>query len=72
MRLLGIDTPERHQKGYSEATQFVVKKCLGKPVQISTYEKDSFGRWLSVVRVNGENLNELLLSEGFAVQYESV
>ena len=72
LRLFGIDTPERNTIGYVEATRFVADMCLGKPIQVTTYKKDSFGRWLSIVHVNGENLNEMLLSKGFAVQYGSV
>ena len=71
LRLLGVDTPERKMAGFEEATEFVKDMCLGKPVQITTYKKDSFGRWLSTVFVNGENLNEMLLSKGLAVVYEA-
>jgi len=31
--------------------------------------KDSFGRWLGYLIVDGENLNEWLLDEGYAVEY---
>ncbi|KAB2328951.1 nuclease [Cytobacillus depressus] len=69
LRLYGVDTPERKQPGFEEAKQFVIDKILQKPVQIITYKKDSFGRWLSIVFVDGENLNDLLLEEGLAVIY---
>ena len=69
LRLFGINTPERNMNGYLEATKFVANMCLGKPIQVTTYKKDSFGRWLSIVYVNGLNLNDLLMNEGLAVEY---
>lgn len=69
LRLYGIDTPERGQAGYFEAKDFVEISCLSKEVQVITYEKDSFGRWLSTVIVNGESLNDLLIKSGLAKAY---
>jgi micrococcal nuclease len=69
LRLLGIDTPERNQSGYDEAKQFLAEKCLNKPLQITTYKKDVFGRWLSVIFQEAENINELLLKKGLAKYY---
>lgn len=69
LRLLGIDTPERNEIGFHEARGFVIEKCLNQPIQITTFEKDSFGRWLSIVYRNGENINELLLKNGLAIKY---
>jgi micrococcal nuclease len=69
LRLLGIDTPERNEKGYQEAKDFLKSMCLKKEIQITTYKKDAFGRWLSVVHVQGENVNELLLKNGLAKPY---
>lgn len=69
LRLYGIDTPERNEPGYGEAKQFVIDQVYLEPVQIVTYKKDSFGRWLSTVFINGENLNDRLLAEGLAVEY---
>ncbi|MGE7191758.1 thermonuclease family protein [Lysinibacillus fusiformis] len=70
LRLYGFNTPERNEPGYLEAKQFVLDTCYLKPVQITTYKKDSFGRWISIVYVDGQNLNEWLLSEGLAEVYK--
>lgn len=70
LRLYGVDTPERNMDGFKEATDFVKMMVLGKEVQVTTYKKDSFGRWLSIVRVDGVNLNDLLLEEKYAVVYK--
>lgn len=69
LRLLGVNTPERNKPGFMEATLFVSDLCLNREIRIITYKKDSFGRWLSVVFVDGQNLNALLLEKGFAVPY---
>lgn len=69
LRLEGIDTPERNEPGYGTAKQFVIDKCYGREIQVVTYKKDSFGRWISTVFVDGENLNELLLQKGLAVVF---
>jgi micrococcal nuclease len=66
VRLKGIDTPERNEKGYNEATSFTRKFCLGKDVEIEVFGKDSFGRDLGHVFVNGTNVNDELLARDLA------
>ncbi|USK72664.1 thermonuclease family protein [Peribacillus asahii] len=70
LRLIGVDTPERNTKGYKQATDFTTEKCLNKPVQVTTYKRDAFGRWLSIVEVDGENLNNTLIEKGLADVYK--
>jgi micrococcal nuclease len=69
LRLLGVDTPERGDPGFVEATKFVIEFCLDREIQIRTYEKDSFGRWLADVFADEVFLNGLLLEEGLAAPY---
>lgn len=69
LRLYGINAPEKKDPLYLAATNFVIDSCLFSPIQVITYEKDSFGRWLSIVYKNGENLNDLLIEKGLAVKY---
>lgn len=69
LRLYGIDTPERGRPGYMEAKAWLQERTLFKPIQVITYKKDSFGRWLSIVYADGENLNDQLITEGLAVPY---
>ena len=66
VRFKGVDTPERHEEGYDEATSFTRKFCLGKDVEIEVFGKDSFGRDLGHVYVNGININDELLSKDLA------
>jgi micrococcal nuclease len=49
LRLLGVDTPERGQPGYREATEFVAEKTVGKRVYFVTHKGDKYGRFLTDV-----------------------
>jgi len=73
-RLIGIDTPERNEEGYLEATQFVREAVLDREVYIKSLKSDSFGRYLAEVFVEDDDcnycLNELLLEKGFAKVYD--
>jgi micrococcal nuclease len=69
VRLVGVNTPERGQPGYQNATDFVKSMCLGKTVFLDIDDaknKDKYGRTLAVVHVNGMNLNQELLKRGYA------
>jgi micrococcal nuclease len=74
LRLLGVDTPERGQPGYREATEHVA--CwLGSdsdwPLLIETEKSDAFGRYLALVwrASDGQCLNDDLIESGHAVPY---
>lgn len=77
LRLYGIDTPERGQSGYKEASARV--KSLIRPgyvVIVQTFEPpeygtgEKWGRWLGLLWLpDGRCLNELLVAEGHAVPY---
>lgn len=49
VRFLNIDTPERGQDNYKEATDFVKERILNKEVIIRTYKSDNFGRYLGEI-----------------------
>ncbi len=69
IRFVGVNTPERGEEGYKEAKEFVKSKCLNKEVTIDVDDKkyyDKYDRVLGVVYVDGKNLNEELLKEGYA------
>jgi micrococcal nuclease len=70
IRLLGVDTPERGQPGWSEATAEATRwlnTAVG--LRISTKAHDSFGRELAWVwdEGSGENLNDHMIPYGKAV-----
>ncbi|MHC5291118.1 thermonuclease family protein [Bacillus licheniformis] len=71
-RLAGIDTPERNEGLYFEATEYTAQHLEGKSVIVFLHGKDSFGRWLCDVYIDGihQTLNDLLLNEGLAKTYK--
>ena len=80
IRLEGIDTPERGQPGFSEATEFVVRwfESSGGNCLIDTYKTGKFGRWLGelwaddpTVDLTQVSLNTLLISAKLATVYGS-
>lgn len=71
LRLLEVDTPERGQAGFWEASEFTERWILDRmvsewPFTLTAVYRDSFGRWLSYVKdlVSGEYLHEALIDAG--------
>ena len=69
-RLLGINAPEL----YGQVTDFGLKSknrlielLAGKAVKAITYKPDKYGRWLVELFVDGININQQLVTEGFAI-----
>jgi micrococcal nuclease len=73
-RFLGVNTPEKKQLGYYEATEFTAQVCDGKTLEIDLHGKDAFGRWLvDVYYQDGDvtkSLNQELLKNKLAVVYK--
>jgi len=71
VRLIGIDTPERKELGYHEATDFL-RQFEGKAVMLNEEgnERDKFGRLLRHAFVNNQSLATLLLENEHAVIYK--
>lgn len=75
VRLLGIDTPERGEPGWAEATEFTknwLDTWQGK-IRVETHKTDSFGRYLAYLYaktdVRRQALNVELVSSGHAKPY---
>jgi len=68
-RLLGIDAPERGQRCYGEAKNFLKKRIEGRKVSLEYDRKkrDSYGRYLVYVWLNGSLINRELIARGYAV-----
>lgn len=77
LRILGIDSPERGQPGFEEATQFLWDWFLNAELAdpewrciVHTVRKDSFGRWLAdIYAPDGTSVAEVMLHTGHAVPY---
>ena len=78
VRLNGIDTPEIKGKGVSDeekeaailARDFVSNLVLHKHVRLENIESEKYGRILADVYIGDIHLNEVLISERYAVKYD--
>ena len=74
IRLSLVDTPERGEPGYEEASEFAATVCpVGSDaifVQDSWQKVDKYDRSLGLVYCNDMMLNEMLLSSGHSEIFE--
>ena len=74
IRLYGINTPEVRGPEKPEgiiSRDALRERILGKVVTIKTFrdKKGKYGRWLGEVFMEEENINQWLLTEGYAKEY---
>lgn len=71
LRLLSIDTPEKGEPLYNEATQFLTDIALGNAVQIEFANKrrDRYGRLLGYLYVDTTFVNKVILENGLGYLY---
>lgn len=71
VRLLGINTPERGQPLYGNATYFLKNKIEGKNITMmaDAVKTDKYGRRLRYVFIGGIFINEEIIRSGFANIY---
>lgn len=69
VRFIGINTPERGECFYDEATEALIEMIGGRAVdlEVDTSDRDRNGRLLRYVFVDGEHVNEMLVRGGFAI-----
>ena len=68
VRLFGVDTPERGEKCYGEATDRLRELAGGEVrVELGPRSRDRYGRLLYYVYTqDGDSIDEILVSEGLA------
>lgn len=70
VRFVGLKTPEEGEEGYDESKNLITERCLNKTVYLdvdNAKNKDTDNYTLAIVYdENGENLNQILLKNGFA------
>lgn len=69
VRLIGVDTPERGQPLYDEATLFAEENLEGRSValELDAEREDDYGRLLAYLYLpDGSMFNEALVREGYA------
>ena len=75
VRLIGIDTPERGQCGYTEAAFVLASLIRGRPVVLvpgARTDTDHYGRLLRYVEVEGVDVNLEMIRSGRAIaRYDS-
>lgn len=71
VRMLGINTPEKGQSYFEEATDRLKELVLEKEVCLERDKSDKgkYGRLLRHVFIDGKNVNLLLVREGYANVY---
>ena len=74
LRLYGIDTPELRGEERPEGLKvrdWLLEKLMGRPIVVQTLKDDKgkYGRWLAIVWLDGENVNDELLLSGRAKPY---
>jgi endonuclease YncB( thermonuclease family) len=78
VRLQGIDAPELHQTctAYGEewacgrtSVEWLKEHLNGRRVECVGHARDRYGRLLAVCYVGGENLNERIVREGWALDF---
>ena len=68
IRLFGVDTPERSERCFTDATERF-RELAGETVRVESgpRQEDRYGRILYYVYTNeGESIDEILVREGFA------
>ena len=70
VRINGIDAPERGQFYGDVATLHLQWLISGKAVGLKLKQKDSYGRWIATVYLNGADISEEMLKEGLAWHYK--
>jgi endonuclease YncB( thermonuclease family) len=71
VRLICIDTPERGEEGYIEASNYLQGLILNKEVKLvkDKSETDRYGRLVRYIYVGDLFVNEKMVAEGFALAY---
>ncbi|MGN0093253.1 MAG: thermonuclease family protein [Methanobrevibacter sp.] len=70
VKFVGLKTSEEGEEGYDESKNLITERCLNKTVYLDVDDaknKDTDNYTLAIVYdENGENLNQILLKNGFA------
>ena len=66
VRLYGIDAPEKKQPYGTAAKRYLSDLIAGKTVQIEELGKDRYKRVLGIAYLDGKDVNEILVLNGYA------
>lgn len=71
IRLARIDCESKKEELGMKATEFLVERLLDKVVTLRTSKLDKYARYLGEIELNGENINDLLVTQGLAEYSET-
>lgn len=69
VRLMGIDTPELNQPYGVEARDYLTQMILGQAITCACVKKDRYKRWVCQLIYKDEDVNWMLVRDGFAWWY---
>lgn len=69
IRIYGIDCPEKDQPFGQKARDLTASMVAGRTVDVEEKDTDRYGRIVGLVSVDGTNLNESIVRNGFAWVY---
>jgi micrococcal nuclease len=67
IRFLSLDAPDIEYCFGEEAKDALSKKILNKKVILKELKTDRYGRVMAMVYLNGQNINEYLIKNGYAI-----
>lgn len=70
IRFAEIDAPESKQEFGTVAKQALSNKIFNKNIDLKIYETDRYGRSLAEVYLDGENINQYMVKNGYAWAYK--
>lgn len=70
VRLYGVDAPEKDQDFGYESKKALMNYVSNKTIEIDIKSKDGYGRSVGILYVDGRNINEELLRDGYVWYYE--
>jgi micrococcal nuclease len=70
IRLAGIDTPEKKQAFGTKARDHLASRIFKHDVEVDLRKKDQYGRYLGVIYINGTDINQSMIQDGYAWFYK--
>jgi micrococcal nuclease len=69
IRLYGIDAPEKKQGFGNKSREYLSSFVAGQLVEIDRKDTDKYRRTVGIVSLGSENINELMVTSGYAWVY---
>jgi micrococcal nuclease len=70
IRLVGIDTPEKKQAFGTKARDHLASRIFKHDVEVDLRKQDQYGRHLGVIYMNGTDINQSMIQDGYAWFYK--